>query len=40
MGNYGVPSHELDEYGLLRFFESNRIQVCVFRHFPVEPHTL
>jgi hypothetical protein len=27
IGNYGVPSAELDEYGLPKFFESKQIQV-------------
>jgi carbamoyl-phosphate synthase small subunit len=27
LGNYGVPNYELDEEGLLKNFESNRIQV-------------
>jgi carbamoylphosphate synthase small subunit len=29
VGNYGVPSYEKDEYGLLRFFESSQIQVLL-----------
>lgn len=28
MGNYGVPGDELDEYGLLKNFESNQIHVA------------
>ncbi len=31
VGNYGVPAYELDEYGLLRHFESNRVQVRVIQ---------
>ena len=27
VGNYGVPSHEVKELGLEKFFESNKIQV-------------
>lgn len=27
VGNYGVPSHEVKEYGLEKFFESDKIQV-------------
>jgi hypothetical protein len=27
-GNYGVPSDERDEYGLHRYFESDRVQVA------------
>lgn len=27
VGNYGVPSHEMDQYGLHKYFESARIQV-------------
>lgn len=27
VGNYGVPPEERDEYGLLRFFESDQIQI-------------
>lgn len=27
IGNYGVPPHDRDEYGILKFFESEQIQV-------------
>lgn len=27
VGNYGVPAEELDQYGLSKFFESNRIHI-------------
>ena len=28
IGNYGVPSREVDQHGLLKFFESSRVQVA------------
>jgi carbamoyl-phosphate synthase small subunit len=28
VGNYGVPTDELDEYGLSKFFESDKVQVA------------
>jgi carbamoyl-phosphate synthase small subunit len=27
IGNYGIPSYERDEYGILKFFESEKIQI-------------